>query len=157
VVGGVTVDPATVAVVGPAGALANLSEAITEPVAVSGRTAPVTDSVTIGVADPNVRLQEAQRARVTVMIAAAPEEWVIHGVSVRAAAGAQTLALSPATVSVWLRGPRTQKIDGAAGVSASIDPTGLGAGRHRLPVRVEVPPGLALLRVDPADVTVTIR
>ena len=73
VVSGIAADPATVVVAGPAGALAGLGEAITEPVAVSGATSTVTETVTIGVSDPAVRLRQAQSARVVVTITAAPD------------------------------------------------------------------------------------
>ncbi|HEU4692328.1 MAG TPA: CdaR family protein, partial [Vicinamibacterales bacterium] len=77
-VGGVTVDPPAVAIFGPASALNGLTEAITEPISVDGASGPVTETVTIGVADPVVRLRAAQTARVTVSIGAAPEEWFVH-------------------------------------------------------------------------------
>jgi hypothetical protein len=41
--------------------------------------------------------------------------------------------------------------------SAAVDLTGFAAGRHMLPVRVEAPTGIGLLRVEPAEVAVTIR
>src|SRR5262245_56511330 len=81
-IGGVAVEPATVAVVGPASALNGLTEAITEPISVSGASRAVKDTVTIGVADPLVRLRQPQTANVTISIAAAPEEWVVSGITV---------------------------------------------------------------------------
>jgi YbbR domain-containing protein len=156
-VGGVTVDPPTVAIVGPASALSGLTEAITEPVSVSGATRPVTDKVTIGVADPVVRLRQPQTARVTVSIGAAPEEWVVHGVQVQVKNGSGISTVSPADVTVRVRGPRDSIDTNPGHYSAAVDITGLAAGKHMRLVRVEPPQGVGLLGVDPAQVLVTIR
>lgn len=65
----VTADPAKVEIVGPASALKNLTGAVTEAVSVEGATKNVVESVTVGPADPAVRLRGPQTtARVTVAI-----------------------------------------------------------------------------------------
>jgi YbbR domain-containing protein len=68
VVDKVTADPARVEVVGPASALKELMYAVTEAVSVEGASTTVTESVTVGPADPTVRLRGPQTARVTVTI-----------------------------------------------------------------------------------------
>ena len=157
-VGVVTVQPTTVAVVGPASAVDRLTEAITEPISVAGASRPVVEEVTIGVADPVVRLRQPQNARVTVAIAAAaPDEWSVNGVPVRVHNGHPSAIVSPADVTVRVRGPRDSVETDPARYSADIDLTGLAAGRHLVPVHVEPPTGIGLLRVDPAEVAVTIR
>jgi YbbR domain-containing protein len=156
-VGGVTVEPSTVMIVGPASALNGLTEAITEPVSVSGASRPVKDTVTIGVADPVVRLRQAQTANVTIAIAAAPDEWVVRGVAVQVRNGDGKAVVLPGDVTIWARGPRDSMDVDPTHYSAAVDLTGLAAGRHVLPVRVEAPTGIGLLRVDPAEVAVTIR
>jgi YbbR domain-containing protein len=65
----VTVDPAVVLVAGPATAVRDIKEAITEPVSVAGASDTITEVVNVGVADPAVRLRSAQSVRVTVHIA----------------------------------------------------------------------------------------
>ena len=156
-VDGVTVEPSSIAIVGPASALDDLTEAITEPISVAGASRPVVEEVTIGVASPVVRLRQPQNARVTVSIAAAPDEWSVHGVSVRVQNGHPSATVSPADVTVRVRGPRDSKETDPSRYSAAIDLAGLAAGRHLVPVRVEPPTGIGLLRVDPAEVAVTIR
>jgi YbbR domain-containing protein len=156
-VGGITVEPSTVAVVGPAGALSGLTEAITEPISVAGASRPVADTVTIGVADPVVRLRQPQTARVTVAIGAAPEEWVVHGVQVQVKNGHGTSTVSPADVTIRVRGPRDAIDTNPNHYNAAVDITGLAAGTHMRLVRVEPPQGVGLLGVDPAQVAVTIR
>ena len=69
-IGTVAADPEVVEVVGPAGVVAGLEEAITEPVSVEGARATVVETVTVGVADPAVRLREPVSARVTVVVGA---------------------------------------------------------------------------------------
>jgi YbbR domain-containing protein len=66
----VQADPETVEVAGPASALKQLREAITEPIAVTDRTETVREVVTVGVADPTVRVRAPQTTTVTVTIAA---------------------------------------------------------------------------------------
>ncbi len=156
-VAGVTIDPPTVAIVGPAGALNGLTEAITEPISVAGASGPVTETVTVGVADPVVRLRQAQTARVTVSISAAPEEWVVHGVTVHVKDSRGTTTVSPTDVAVKVRGPRDSIDTNPEHYSAAVDITGLAAGKHMRLVRVEPPEGIGLLGVDPPEVIVTIR
>jgi YbbR domain-containing protein len=156
-VGGVTVEPATVVIVGPASALHGLTEAITEPISVSGASRPVKDIVTIGVADPVVRLRQAQSAGVTIAIVAAPDEWVVRGIAVQVRNSGGKAMVLPADVTVWARGPRDSKDTDPAHYAADVDVAGLAVGKHVLPVRVEAPTGVGLLRVDPAEVAVTIR
>lgn len=154
---GVNVNPATVAIVGPASAINNLTEAITEPVSVSGASRPVTEDVTIGVADPVVRLRQPQNARVIVAIAAVPDEWVVRDVAVEIKNGHGAVMVSPKAVTVRLRGPRDAMDTDPAHYSAVIDLSGLKAGTHVRPVRVEPPARVGLLRVDPPEVSATIK
>lgn len=70
VIGTVTADPETVEVVGPANVINGLMEAVTEPVSIAGARETVAENVTVGVADPAVRMREPVTARVTVTVAA---------------------------------------------------------------------------------------
>jgi YbbR domain-containing protein len=67
-VGETTSDPPTVVIVGPGSALKSLEQATTEAISVNGVAGTVTEAVTVGVADPSVRLREPLIARVTVKI-----------------------------------------------------------------------------------------
>jgi YbbR domain-containing protein len=158
VVGTVTSDPATVEVVGPVSALGNLSEAITEPVMVAGATAPIRESVTIGVPDPTVRLRNPQSAAVTVNVVAAPVEHRIGEVPVEAKGGRNGARLVPAHVTVVLRGAR-EVIDTVrpSDIVATVDLEGLGPGQFQLPVRVGPPARLTVVRVEPPQVQVRVR
>ncbi|MGH9201356.1 MAG: CdaR family protein, partial [Vicinamibacterales bacterium] len=82
-VGEITADPATVEVVGPESSLRGLEEAMTEPISVENATRPLREVVTIGVADPAVRLRTPQTASVTVPIIAGSSMRILKGVPVR--------------------------------------------------------------------------
>jgi len=71
-IGAISSQPATVVVAGPSTAIRRMTEAITEPVSVTGALAPVTEMVTVGVVDPTIRVQATQSVRVTVEVMRAP-------------------------------------------------------------------------------------
>ena len=156
VVGTVTADPATVEVVGPSGAVARLTAAMTEPVSVAGATDPVTESVNVGVADPSVRLQSPASAQVTVNVTAAPVEWAIAGIPVRGRDGESTEIL-PTEVTVFVRGPRESRALTVQDFHASVDTDGLQVGLFQLPVHVTPPARVGVIHVEPPVVRVRVR
>lgn len=64
----VRAEPETVEVSGPESALKQLKEAITEAIQIEGRSTTVREVVTVGVADPTVRVRTPQTVTVTVII-----------------------------------------------------------------------------------------
>ena len=157
VVGTVTAEPATVEVVGPAGALQSLTEAITEPVSVAGAAGPMTEIVTVGTPEPSVRLRSPQTARVTVNVAAAPVEWMVTGVVVQVRNATRGVQVTPRLVAVRVRGPRDARAEAAPEFDASVDVSGLRAGQFDLPVRIIPPARVGVVSVEPAQVRVNIR
>jgi YbbR domain-containing protein len=157
VVGTVTAEPATVEVVGPAGALQSLTEAITEPVSVAGAAGPMTEIVTVGSPDPSVRLRSPQPARVTVNVTAAPVEWTVTGVAVQVRNATRGVQVTPRFVAVRVHGPRDARGGAAAEFDASVDVSGLRAGQFDLPVRIVPPSRVGVVSVEPAQVRVNIR
>jgi YbbR domain-containing protein len=157
VVGTITADPATVEVVGPASAVRSLTEAMTEPLSVTGATNTLRETVTIGVNNPAVRLRTPQSAMVTVNVAAAPTERRFAGVRLAARGGRRGVRLTPPQVTLIARGSR-EVLEAASPDSfeAAVDLEGLGPGRFQLPVRVTPPPHLTIVRVEPAQVQVRI-
>ena len=158
VVGTVTAEPATVEVIGPVSALTNLTEAITEPVIIAGASAPVRESVTIGVPDPAVRLRTPQSATVTVDVGAAPIDRRIADVAITPRnRGSRTPQIVPPTVAVIVRGSH-EVVNGLTPtmLDAAVDLEGLGQGQYQLPVRVTPPQHVTVVRVEPAQVRVRI-
>lgn len=151
-VGTITSNPATVEVVGPESSLRGLDEAMTEPISIAGVARPVREVVTVGVADPTVRLRTPQTAEVTVQIVAGSSVRTIENVTVQMKNLDNGLRgrVLPATVSVTLRGT-AEGIEAATAelLDVYVDATGFGPGEHDVEVRTAAPPGLAVQQITP--------
>jgi YbbR domain-containing protein len=158
-IGAVTAQPATVEVIGPESALRSLDEAMTEPISVADATRPLREVVTVGVADPSVRLRVPQTAAVSVQIVVGSSTRVLSGISVetRNLDNGLRARLIPAGVAITVRGTadgiRTLRTDM---IDAAIDASGLPVGDHVLPVRVRAAQGLTIEGVTPPTVRVRI-
>jgi hypothetical protein len=155
----ITSTPPTVEVIGPESSLRGLDEAMTEPISISGATRPVREVVTIGVADPAVRLRTPQTAEVNVQIVAGTAERTLSNalVQVRNLAPGLRVRGTPPAVAVQVRGTR----QAVAAVTAQIldihvDASGVGVGEHELEVRAVIPPGLHVLSINPPAVRVRV-
>jgi YbbR domain-containing protein len=156
----VLVEPAEVDVVGPESALADLRQATTETVSVKTSAKPIRESVAIGILNSAARLREPRNAWVTIDIKPAPVDRHIPDVPVRMAnlrAGLSARSVPP-KVAMTVRGVATSlSALGSDAVDATVDLAGLGAGRYTLPVRVNPRAGWEVVRVEPAEVRITIR
>ena len=157
VVGTVSAIPSTVLLVGPAGILETVTEAITDPIIVSGATEPFVRPVTVGSPDSAVRLSKPVVARVIVNIAEAPVEKTVEAVPVQIRNATRPTIISPRQVTVHVRGPRDQQDVEASSFDAHIDVEGLRPGQFDLDVQVVPPARLGVMRVEPSRVRVTIR
>ena len=157
---GVTVEPATVEVIGPESELRDLAGAATEPIELKASAATIRERVAIAILNSEARLRTPQDAIVTVDIRPVRTEREIRGVPVRmehlqADQRAQSV---PPNVTVTVRGDDDAlRALGAGGVEASVDLKGLGAGRYTLPVQVAPSRLFGVVRVDPPQVQITIR
>ncbi len=159
-VGEVTAQPGTVTVVGPASRVTRLNEAITEPVSVEGATAAVHETVTIGVPDSSVRLKSPAITRVSVDVRRADTDFVIDAAAVepRGAPPGAAIDVAPRSVRVTARGTGVGPgAVTAADVKAFVNLAGVRPGRYTLPVRVDAPPAVTILRVEPASVRIRMR
>ncbi len=159
VVGETTVDPDTVEVVGAASAVARVTEALTEPVSVSGARAVVNDAVTIGFLDPALRLKTPRQARVSVDVRPGPVERTLRArpVQLRNLGNGLVARATPNAVEVVLRGSReaVNRVD-AENVAAFVELNGLGVGDYILAARVDDPDRAGVARILPATVQVKI-
>ena len=158
-VGSVTAVPSTVEVVGPESSLRGLDEAMTEPISVADATRPIREVVTIGVADPHVRLRTPQTAEVTILIVTGATTRTLTNVpiQIRNLDNGLRGRVQPATVSVVIRGTlQAIKETTVDAVDASVDAAGRTAGDHELPVRLRAAQGLTVDRVTPEQVRVRI-
>ena len=159
VVGDVMIDPASVAVIGPARRLQATSFAVTERVLIDGAASSVTQMVSAGVLDAELRLREPRLVRVTVRIEPAGER-VLTDVRIapRNLRPGLRFTADPERVVVHVRGssPALARLD-AISVDAFVDVAGLQPGRHRLPVRVDLGGRLTVASVEPGIIAVVLR
>jgi YbbR domain-containing protein len=156
----VTTEPAEVEVVGPDSALRGLQQAVTEPVLIEGATAPKRETVTIGLPNSVAHLKNGRNARVLVEIVSTRTERTIANVPVRMfhLRDGRVARSSPASVVVTIRGQEEAigKLIADA-VEASVDLGGLAPGRHDLTVTVAPSRAFTVVRIDPAQVQITIK
>jgi len=159
VVGEMTADPSTVEVVGPESAVKRASEAMTEPVSVTGARDKVRESVTVGVLDPALRLKNPRPATVTVQIVPAPLERTLRNrpVHLRALANNLVAEATPTIVDVTIRGSREAltRLE-SDDVVAYIDLAGLGAGEYTLPAYADASQDAGVVRIEPSFVKVRV-
>jgi YbbR domain-containing protein len=159
VVGEMTADPSTVEVVGPESAVKRASEAMTEPVSVTGARDKVRESVTVGVLDPALRLKNPRPATVTVQIVPAPLERTLRNrpVHLRTLANNLVAEATPTIVDVTIRGSREAltRLE-SDDVVAYIDLAGLGAGEYMLPTHADASQDAGVVRIEPSSVKVRI-
>jgi YbbR domain-containing protein len=159
VVGKWTVQPGTIEVVGPESAINQATEALTEPVSVTGAREAVTETVTIGLLDPSLRLRSPGPATVRVEILPGPRERLLRGQPVhlrnlRPNLSAQAV---PSTIDIVLRGSREglDRVENSE-VAAFVDLAGLGPGDYPLEVRVDASTDVGAARIEPSTVQVRI-
>ena len=160
VTGRVTVEPATIDVIGPESHVKNLASATTEPVSVAGARENVSDEVTVGVSDGAVRLTHTATATVRVDIMPAPVERAMPDVPVRwrNLGDRYTAALKPAFVVVTVR-VRRDALDtvSAGAINAFVDLAGLGPGQYNLRVQFDPTQNFGVTAAEPSSVQVTIK
>lgn len=157
VVGKITTDPAAVDVVGPRSAVKRTSEAITEPVDISGATDSVTETVTVGLMDPTVRLKTPRATTVTVQIVPGSEERTLRSqpVHLQGLPAHLSAQANPNAVDVTLRGS-SRAVNDVNEVNAYVDVSGLGEGDYTLPVRADASDEAGVTHIEPSAVHVRV-
>jgi YbbR domain-containing protein len=152
-------NPATVEVVGPESSLRGLDEAMTEPISIEGATRPVHEVVTIGVADPVVRLRTPQTAEVTIQIVAGSASRTLPSVpvAIRNLPDGLRGRVTPGRVALALHGT-DRGVSSATGerLDVHVDAAGLGVGEHEVEVRTTPVQGLTVDNVRPPTVRLRI-
>ena len=148
----VTSQPPEVRLEGPTSRVDEMESAYTEPVSVDGATDTVTETVTIGIADPLLRVLVTPRVKVTARIRERHATRTIKGVAVELR-GVEH-GIRPDRVDVTVSGPESALPGLAASeVRAYVDAARASGGRA--PVVVEIAPGHAGIEVKgcvPPDV-----
>jgi YbbR domain-containing protein len=159
IVSGTTVEPESVEVIGPERRVASATSATTDRIPIQDAKATVSANVGVGVLDGLLRLREPRTARVVVTIERAGERpFAALRVAVRGVARGLTATVTPVVVSVIMRGPETTlaRLDPQT-VVPYVDVSGLGRGRHEVPVLIDVAGALTVASVRPATVIVTLQ
>ena len=159
VVGQLSADPPVVEVIGPESAVKRATEALTEPVSISGARGQVRETVTVGLLDPALRLKNPRPAVVTIQVVPAPLERTIRSrpVHLRNLAPLLEAEAMPSVVDVTVRGSRDalSRVE-ADEVVAYIDVSGLGPGEYTLTTHAEASRDAGVVRIEPSAVKVQI-
>ena len=153
----VTVDPLVVNVSGEAATVSTLESAQTLPIDLTGRTSDLEAQVGLAL-PPGLTVSGSGTVNVVLTIAQdVGTQTFGAGVTLQNEQSGLTYALSSNQVNITLGGP--------IAALASLDPTtlvatadvvGAGPGDHTFHLTVQVPVGMNLVSIDPADVTITI-
>src|SRR5688572_15700491 len=132
---------------------------MTEPVFVTNATRPIREVVTIGVADPAVRLRTPQTATIDVQVIAGASSRILSGVPVQVRNVAPDLRarVTPDSVTVTVRGTDAAvRTLTSEALDAQVDATGLGPGEHAVEVRVRAGQGLTIEQISPESLRLRI-
>jgi YbbR domain-containing protein len=159
VVGKPVSNPPSVDVIGPESAVTRATEALTEPISVTGARQDITETVNVGFQDPALRLKTPRQATVTVPILPGPVERTLQDqpVHLRNVDAHLVASAVPSAISIILRGSK----EGLArtrteNITAFVDLAGLGAGEYSLGVQVDASRDAGVARIIPATVQVTV-
>jgi hypothetical protein len=158
-IGSITSDPATVEIIGPESSLRGLNEAMTEPISVANASRPIREVVTVGVADPTVRLRTPQTAEVTVQVVTGSSQRTLSDVpiQIRNLNSGLRARLQPTAASITFRGTAHAVSELAVvGLDVFVDASDLSAGDHPATVQVLVAQGLTVEHVEPQTVRLRI-
>jgi len=155
-IAGVKVRPPQISVKGPYGEIADLKSLSTIPLDVSHLTATATLAGELDFKNLHLALQDQSPIQVDVRVEPKRVTRTVSGVPV--AVAPQKARLSASQVTLTLQGPLLQLKDLKPGdLQATVNTDSLSAGRHRLNVSISLPPGLTLVRVQPATITARIE
>lgn len=160
-IAGVIVNPPLIAVAGSSGPLDLVDVLRTAPINVSGASAPVEQTVAVIFPEgTSPREGEPDQVRVTVQVAPVSLPLQIRlpaPVTVAGLAAGLQFGVAPPTVELTLAGTSQALATlSQTPLRAVVNVSGLGPGVYRLPVSVELPPGVSLSG-PPPDVQVTLR
>lgn len=153
---GVKTRPSQIIVKGPHAEIEDLKFLSTIPLNVSQLTAPATLAGELNLQNLHLALPDQSPILVDVNVAPKIITRRISGVPV--AANPQKARLSPAKVSLTLKGPMLELRKLKPGdLKPTVDTGNLAPGRHRLNVSVSLPPSLTLVRIKPSTITARVE
>ncbi|KPJ60231.1 MAG: hypothetical protein AMJ46_07910 [Latescibacteria bacterium DG_63] len=158
VVGRATAEPAEVTLRGPEGIVRVVPRLETEPVSIEGLSGP--ETMTASVLPPRGRGFQIEPESVLVhIVIEAERQQQFDSIPVGLVHGRNLEGLvSPSTINLLVSGPESQMATLVADmISVFIDVSDLEPGEYVLPARIDLPPGIALVRADPKVFSVALR
>lgn len=156
VVRSVTANPPMVEVTGPVGILATLTSATTEPISVAGAQSTRTELVVVGLPGSRARVRTPALVQATAVVERAPVEWTVS-VPVRVTGTRRAVEVTPPTVALHVRGRNGAPVTDPARFGATVDASDQASRLFEAGVAPSTPPGIDVIRVEPAEVRVRIR
>jgi YbbR domain-containing protein len=149
------VAPATVVIRGPSREVARVDEVDTESLPITGITGDFSRDVDLMAPASAVRL-ESDQVTARVMLAPIVTRQVFHNITVSVRDNDLKSRVDPRHVSLELSGPllTLEKLDLKTAVY--IEAAGLDPGSYSVPVQIDLPDGIALVRQTPEKVRLKI-
>jgi hypothetical protein len=136
--------------------LASLDNVQTLPVDVGGARSDLAQPVSLGAPGDHMVIVGAKMVEATVAIGVMVVNRAVRGLAVEVRDTDYRTKVEPREITVVLRGPLNQlsgiDLRGSVYVSAE----DVGPGLHRLPVQIELPEGIQLVRATPENVKVRV-
>lgn len=156
-VGEVKITPQEVLLTGPKKVMQQLKVINTVPVDIQNLTSSVSKNVDLDFQNQALTYKDPQPLVAKINIRPKTQVKVFSSVPVKASPALKGVTLTPAKVSVALRGPATNlEVLRPEEVQVTVALRNLAPGRYRLPVEVAVPAGVEIQQVSPAAVQVSI-
>jgi YbbR domain-containing protein len=150
---GVEATPARVTIRGPSRALAHVDQVETEPLSAAGLTGDLSRNVDLMSPSNTVRLEPDEvTARITVAEAIADRQF--RGVPIAVRDTDLGYRMDPRRVNLVVRGPSLALAKLDLKTAAYIEAAGFGPGAYSVPVQLNLPDGIALVRQSPEKVRV---
>jgi hypothetical protein len=152
----VKATPSSTTVRGPTHLLANLDNVQTQPVDVGGARSELAAPVSLSTPGEHMTIVGPKVVEATIAIGVVVVNRNFRGLAVEVRDTDYKFQVEPRDINVVLRGPMNQlsgiDLRGSVYVSAE----DVGPGLHRLPVQIELPEGIQLVRATPENVKVRI-
>jgi YbbR domain-containing protein len=155
IVSGITVSPSTVTILGEPRRVEDITTISTTTIDISGATGTLERQVSL-VRPPSVSLEVEQPVTVRVQITPVPASTTVRlAVVPENVPSGLAATIVPTTVEAVLSGP-SPLLQQADRLLARVDAAQLSAGSHTVSPQVTVPEGVSVIRLNPAQVTVTL-
>jgi YbbR domain-containing protein len=155
VVRSVFCEPQVATLEGSADVLEGISALYTYPISLSYKTESFQERTYIDSSSTSARI--ISEPLVTVKVEIEEEGRAAFEVSIQVKRDGASVTLKTEQVSVFVSGPKSLvETLRERDFSAWVDASGLSPGTYNLPVKVESPPGVVILKVDPSGVEVEV-